>query len=123
MLKALKKHHISFKHAFDGVVYAFSTQPNFRIHISLALIAIIFGFVFRITYIEMIIIVFTIILGLTVEMINTSIEAVSDLVSNKWSTEAKIAKDVSAGMMLIVAVGAILISVIIFLPKILNFIF
>lgn len=64
----------------------------------------------------MLIIIFTIILGLSAEMINTSLESMTDLITREWRQEAKIAKDVSAGMMLVVSIGAVIIAVIIFLP-------
>ena len=66
----------------------------------------------------MTIIVFTILLGLTVEMMNTAIEAVTDLVTSEWKKDAKIAKDVSAGMMLLVATGAVVVAIFIFSPYI-----
>ena len=52
-------------------------------------------------------------------MINTSIEAMCNLITTDWKKEAKIAKDVSAGMMLIIAVGTLIIGLIIFIPKLL----
>lgn len=52
------------------------------------------------------------------EMINTSIESVTDLVTTEWKKEAKIAKDVSAGMMLTVAIGAAAVAALIFWPYI-----
>lgn len=69
-----------------------------------------------ITRTEMLIIVFTVILGLMGEMINTAIEAVTDLVTTEWRKEAKIAKDVAAGMMLLSALGALFIAGYIFIP-------
>ena len=50
--------------------------------------------------------------------INTSIEAMTDLITREWRQEAKIAKDVSAGMMLLVATGAVLVASVIFIPRI-----
>ena len=76
------------------------------------------GFILKITYIEMTIIVLTIVFGLGVEMVNTSIEAMTDLITTKYRQEAKIAKNVSAGMMLLVAIGATLVAGLIFLPRI-----
>jgi diacylglycerol kinase (ATP) len=59
-------------------------------------------------------------LGIITEMLNTSIESITDLVSNEWRMEAKIAKDVAAGMMLLTAIGALVVASVIFLPKIIN---
>jgi len=68
----------------------------------------------------MAIIVFTIILGLSSEMINTAIEAMTDLITTEHRENAKIAKDVAAGMMLTTAMGAVVIAIFIFVPHILG---
>ncbi len=118
MREVLKKHHISFKAAAAGVLWAIRTQPNFRIHLTLSLLAILGGFYFRVTATEMLILVFMIILGLASEMINTALESMTDLITRERRAEAKIAKDVSAGMMLITALGALIVAFVIFFPYI-----
>lgn len=118
MMNALRKHHISFKNAFAGIVWAVKTQPNFRVHLVLSACALALGVYFNLSSVEMAIIVFTILLGLTAEMINTAIESMTDLITHEWKKEAKIAKDVSAGMMLVVAIGAIFVAIFIFGPYI-----
>lgn len=116
MKEVLRKHTISFKHAFAGLAWALRTQPNFRIHLILSALAVGLSLYFQITRTEWAIIIFTIILGLTAELINTAIESMTDLITREWREEAKIAKDVAAGMMLTVAVGAVIVACIIFLP-------
>ena len=116
MNEVLRKHHISIKTAWSGLIWALTSQPNFRIHIIVSIAAVALGLYLKITQIEMIIIVFTITLGLAAEMINTSLESMTDLITKEWRQEAKIAKDVSAGMMLTVAIGAIVVAGMIFLP-------
>jgi diacylglycerol kinase (ATP) len=116
----IQRHTISFKYAFEGLFWAFRTQPNFRIHFTLSALAILAGLFFGITRTEMLIIIFTILLGLMGEMINTSLEAMTDLISTEWHKEAKIAKDVGAGMMLLAAIGAVIIAVYIFTPYIIG---
>lgn len=114
MKEILRKHTISFKNAFAGIGWALRTQPNFRVHIALSIIAIVLAAYFRITRVEWAIILFTIIFGLSAELINTSIESMTDLITKEWREEAKIAKDVAAGMMLTVAVGAVVVAIVIF---------
>jgi len=116
MRNALRQHHISFTHAFVGLFWAIRTQPNFQIHFVCAIAAVILGMYLHITRTEMLMIVFTILLGLTGEMLNTAVEAVTDLVTSEWRQEAKIAKDVAAGMMLTIAIGALFIAGYIFVP-------
>ena len=118
MRNALRKHHISFKNALAGIIWAFKTQPNFRVHVVLSFIAFGFAILFKITTVETAIVVFTIILGLTAEMINTSLETMTDLITREWRPEAKIAKDVAAGMMLVAAIGAVVIALVVFTPYI-----
>ncbi len=116
MRETLRKHHISFKSACAGLIWSIKTQPNFRVHLTLSTLAIGFGVYLGISRLEMIIIVFTIVLGLSSELINTSIESMTDLVTKEWRQEAKVAKDVAAGMMLLTAIGATLVAAIIFFP-------
>lgn len=116
MRKVLRAHHISFKNAFAGLIWAIRTQPNFRVHLVLSAAALMAGAYFGISRTETLIIIFTILLGLTGEMVNTALEAITDLITREWRQEAKIAKDVSAGMMLTIAMGAIVIAGYIFIP-------
>ena len=119
MISLIRKHKISFKNAYAGLLWAFSTQPNFKVHFTLATLALLAGFYFKVSFLEMTILVLTIVLGLVVEMVNTSIEAMTDLITLKWSKQAKIAKDVAAGMMLLTAVGAVLVAMLILCPHVL----
>lgn len=114
MKELLRKHTISFKNAFSGLGWAIKTQPNFRIHILLSTLALFLSWYFGITKTEWAIIIFTIVLGLSAELINTAIESMTDLITKEWRVEAKIAKDVSAGMMLTVAIGAVVVAVAVF---------
>lgn len=116
MFNAIRKHHISFKNAFAGIVWSVRTQPNFRVHLVISILAVSTGLYLGISGVEMAIILFAILLGLSSELINTAIEAMTDLITKEWKQEAKIAKDVAAGMMLLVAMGAVLIALFIFVP-------
>lgn len=120
MREVIRKHHISFKTAVSGIAWAIRTQPNFRVHLVLSVAALIAGWLFRVSSLEMLILIFTIVLGLSAEMINTAIESMTDLITREYRAEAKIAKDVSAGMMLVTAIGALTVAAVIFLPHILG---
>ena len=67
-----KTHTISFKNAFNGLVWSLRTQPNYRIHLFLSLISIIFGFYLKISSFEFLLIVFLITVGLAIETINVN---------------------------------------------------
>ncbi len=119
MRELIRKHNISFRNAFSGIKWAFTTQPNFRIHLLLTFIVIIAGILINLSAVDWVIIIFTIFWALAAEMINTAIESVCDLVTRDWRQEVKIAKDVSAGMMLTVAIGSVFVAIFIFIPKLL----
>lgn len=113
----IRKHTISFKHAFDGVRWAFSTQPNYRIHLSLSLLSITAGLLFQISYAEWILIIFLIFLGLAIETMNSSVEKVCDAVTKEYNEHIKLSKDAAAGAMLLFATGAFIVACMIFIPK------
>lgn len=119
-MSIIRRHHISFKNALEGLLWAFSTQPNFKIHFALSVISVILGVILEISTIEMTILLLTIFFGLAVEMVNTAIESMTDLITSEYRESAKIAKDVAAGMMLLTAIGATVIASLIFLPKIIS---
>ncbi len=106
----------SLEIALNGLKFAFTRHPNFRIHLIFSVLAIFLSLIFQISRMEFIIIILTILLGFTVEFINTAIEQVCDLVTHEWRKEIKFAKDLSAAMMLVVAIGSAVIGLIIFLP-------
>ncbi len=113
----MKKHHISFRHAWDGIITGFRTQPNFKIHLVLSSIPVILGFLLHISGLEWAVILFVIATGLAIELINTAIEFTVDLLTQEYNLLAKFAKDTSAGAMLVFSVFSVLIAAVIFLPR------
>lgn len=122
MQNPFRIHRVSFKHAFDGFVYAVRTQPNFRFHLLATFAVILMGLYFSISTIEWLILIFTINTVLVAEMVNTSVEAMVDLITLERRADAKTAKDVSAAMVLVSATLSVIVGIFIFLPKILTFI-
>lgn len=108
----------SFKYAASGIKYSYSSNRNLRIHILFAIAVVIICFLLRMSSVEITILIMAIVMVIATEMINTAIEEVVDLVTKDYREEAKIAKDVSAGMVLISAIGAVIIGVVIFTPHI-----
>lgn len=119
MRKRLRKHTISVRHALDGINYALNSQPNYQIHLLLATLAILAGIYFRISYIEWLVILLLITMGLVIETINTALEATCDAIDLEKREDIRIAKDLAAGAMLFFAIGACILASIILLPKIL----
>ncbi len=116
----IKQHHLSIKNAFNGVMWAFRTQPNYKIHLFFSLLALFGSWFLKISKTEFIVIIMLIFIGFVIETINTGIEATTDAIDRQIREEIRIAKDVSAASMLIYAIGAVIIAGFIFLPKIIN---
>ncbi|HLD11774.1 MAG TPA: diacylglycerol kinase family protein [Patescibacteria group bacterium] len=114
MRERIKRHQVSFQNAFSGLWYALSTQPNFTIHFLAATLVLVFAYILRLSYIEIVLLVFTILFVLCAELINTALESMVDLITTEWKQQAKVAKDVSAAMVLLTALGSILIGILIF---------
>ena len=119
MQNPFRIHRVSFKHAFDGFLYAIRTQPNFRFHLLATTVVVLLGLYFSISPTEWLILIFTINMVLVAEMVNTAIEAMVDLISLERRQDAKIAKDVAAAMVLVSATLSVVIALFIFIPKIL----
>lgn len=109
---------LSFKNAFEGILWIAKNETNFRIHIILSILGIAGGVFFQISYFEFLTILILIGLGLSIEAVNTAIEETIDAIHKDFSPAIKIAKDVSAAAMLIFAITAFSIACIIFIPRI-----
>ncbi len=113
----------SFGYAFSGLWYVLRTQRNARVHVAVALLAIIAGIFLRISAIEFAI-TFVAISGVFIaEMFNTALEACVDLASPQLHPLAKIAKDVAAGAVLVNAMLAVIIGLCIFGPHLWQLVF
>ena len=119
-MRKMKKIRNSFKYAIEGIWTSFKTERNMKIHIFIMILVIIAGIILKINKSEWIIciILFAIVIGS--ELFNTSIETIVDMVMPEKNEKAKIAKDVSAGAVLVVAIVAAIIGLVIFVPRILN---
>lgn len=114
-IKRLKK---SFGYAFKGIDDVISNEPNMKIHVSVAILVVIMAFLLKISMIEWIILVLLIGLVLAVEVINTTIENLVDMYTKDYNERAKVVKDTAAGTVLILAITAVIIGLMIFIPKI-----
>lgn len=110
----------SFKFAFDGLKTAFLKGRNFKIQISVGVLAFVLGLIFKISTTEWLNLVIVIMLVLILELVNTSIEEIVNLVSPEIRERAKMAKDVSAATVLVASIASVIIGALLFLPKILS---
>ncbi len=123
MKTIIHRHTISVKHAFDGVVWAITNNPNYLIHVIVSLLVVAAGFYFHILYFEWLILILTIGIGFVIESLNSALEAATDAITRDFREEIKIAKDVSAGAMLIYAITALAIASLIFGGRIVSLLF
>jgi diacylglycerol kinase len=110
----------SFGYAWAGIVFAFKRDQNLRFHFFVAFLVIIFSLILNVNPFEMGILGVMILLVIVTEMINTTIENMVDLITKEHHEEAKRAKDVGSGMVLLTAAGSIIVGVLIFLPHVLR---
>ena len=113
----------SFKYAFMGIKSAIKSERNMKIHVLATLIVIALGFILGLEPLEWVVCIFSIVIVIGGEMLNTAIEAIVDLVSPNINPLAKKAKDIAAGAVLVLAIGALVVGLIIFIPKIVNIFF
>ena len=110
----------SFTFAFEGIRVLWKEEHNIRIHIIAAFLALIAGLFFQIQVYEWIAVILVIAFIIVTEIINTSIEHLADVVSPGIDNQIKKIKDIAAAAVLIAAISAVVVGVIIFLPKIIR---
>ncbi|MNK02238.1 Undecaprenol kinase [compost metagenome] len=110
----------SFNYAFAGLKTLFIEEHNARVHVIAAVIAIVLGFVLKISLNEWIALVIVMGLVFVCELFNTALEALADFASPGKHPQIKKVKDLAAAAVLLSAISALITGIIIFLPK-LNF--
>ena len=108
----------SFGFAVDGLAYLVRTQRNFRIHLLLALAAVAAGIAFGLSAVEWAILILTIALVMMTEALNTGIELAVSLASPDRRPQAKAAKDIAAGAVLLAAVASVAVGIALFGPRV-----
>ncbi len=120
--KPEKKLINSFKYAYQGMIGAFGSERNMKIHFTIMMLVILFGVLFKISCLEWVICFLLFVLVISFELMNTALETTVDLITTKIDPKAKLAKDTSAGSVLFASIFAFLIGLMIFLPRIVVFI-
>jgi len=110
----------SFSFAWNGIKKCFSSEPNFRIHSMLGIAVLMAAFIFHLSFYEWIAVIFFIAFVISMEMLNTAIEKLCDVVHKEIHPGIKAVKDMAAGAVLVAATGSVITGCIIFLPKILT---
>lgn len=109
----------SFKYAGNGIKIALKNEPNFRIHTTFAVTALFLAIVLDFSKYDWLLLLFTISFVLIMELFNTVLESIVNMVSPEVQPYAKIAKDVAAAAVLLSAGVAVAVGAVLFLPKVL----
>lgn len=112
------KYKEKFSNAFRGLRVFWATTKNLKIHALAALLVIILGFVFSISALEHALIIFAIGLVFITEALNTAIEIDINLTSPEYHPYARDTKDVAAAAVLLASAIAVIVGLLVFLPKI-----
>jgi diacylglycerol kinase (ATP) len=104
----------SFNYAFEGIIHVLRTQRNLRIHFAIAIAVIAAAAAFGVDRIELITLLLAIAFVLVAEMVNSAIEGAIDVSTTSFDPNAKLAKDIAAGAVLISTVTALAVGYLIF---------
>ena len=107
----------SFGYAFQGIFTCIRQERNMKIHCTVAVLVVIAGLILGISVTEWCICLGLFGMVMALELVNTAVEAVVDIVTEESHPLAKIAKDTAAGAVLIAAIMAAIVGLIIFVPK------
>jgi len=114
-LQSLNK---AFINAYSGLKYVFITQRNAKIHFLISLLVFLCGLFFRIESVQWIALVIVVGLVWAAECMNTGVEKLTDLASPEYHILARVAKDCAAAAVLMASITAIIVGLIIFIPRV-----
>ena len=107
----------SFNAAVEGFIYVLKTERNMRVHFLAAFFFILLGIYLNFTYMELLALCITITMVLASEMINTAVELIVDMIKSDFHPIARVIKDVSAGMVLLASINAVVVGYMLFFAK------
>lgn len=113
----LKRFLKSFKYSLDGLKYAYKNEQSMLVHLIVTIIAITLGILFKISNFEWIITIFLLSVTASLELLNTAIEAVCDMVTLEYNKLAKVAKDTASASVFFTSMLGAVSGLIIYVPK------
>ena len=116
----MKKFFRGFGFAFNGIKYTFTSQLNFRVHCFVAIVIAALYFYLELNKTEWLWIIAAMAIVFMAELANTAIETLVDLVSPEYNLKAGLVKDIAAAMVLLAALMALIIGILVLLPKIFH---
>lgn len=118
---SISKRLKSFTYAASGIKAAFFSEHNMWLHLAAAVIVVLLGYLFSITQTQWLFIVMCIGMVIGLELVNTALEKLCNMVHPQWHIQIQQIKDLAAGAVLIAAITAFITGLIIFLPYICQF--
>ena len=112
----------SFRFAATGMVQALRSERNMRIHIAAAVLAVLLSYALGLGRLETAIVVLATVIMIVAEMVNTALEHLVDMVTAEYHPLAAKVKNIAAGAVLTAAVGAAVVGIIIFGPRLVSMI-
>jgi len=112
----------SLRNAIKGIALTFLSERNFRFELTVAVLACVLGFIFRISTTEWALVVTNIFYVLSLEVKNTSLELTVDMVTREYHYNAKGSKDAASGAVLLAAMSSLCTAGLVFVPKVLALI-
>ncbi len=110
----------SFGYAFDGLKLSVTVDQNVRFHLVVGFLVFIISFFLKVPTAELLFVIFAIFFVVICEMLNTAIEEMTNLIKIEHSKEARIAKDIAAAAVLLSALFAVVVGVIVLVPRLLS---
>lgn len=111
----------SFLDAWHGVKFVFNHEQNFKIQIFLALLTYVLGYFVGLRAYEWIVIILLTMLVLVLELLNTAIEKFLDVIKPRMHHFVEVIKDIMAAAVLLASFSAVIIGIIIFAPKLIEY--
>jgi diacylglycerol kinase len=110
----------SFYYATAGVIFTWKNEQNFRIHLTAAIFVFAAAQLLNVPPVEQAVLAVAIGAVLCLELLNTSIEHITDFIIQTYDERAKIIKDTAAGAVLVFSLTAAIVGIIILLPKFIH---
>jgi diacylglycerol kinase len=107
----------SFRYAINGIKEASRTEWNVQIHVFIAIVIIVLGYIVNLERWEWVSIILCVALVIAMELINSSIEKLVDILIPEYNVKAGLVKDIAAGSVLVCSIAAAIVGCIIFVPK------
>ncbi len=113
----------SFGYAFEGLRLSVMVDQNVRFHLAVGVLVFISALLLKVSTAEILFVVFAIFFVIICEMLNTAIEEMTNLIKKEHSEEARVAKDIAAAAVLLSALFALIVGIVVLVPRLLLLVF